>query len=123
RDRPPARHHTINPSTHVLLYPQPGDHRELHSFPTRRSSDLEPENTNDGPYGSVELPDKEAYVLPLLKKSFIWARSVDPAQPLTSDRKSTRLNSSHVKISYAVFCLKKKKETVSAQSIRLDKRV
>src|SRR5690606_41717462 len=28
----------------------------------------------------------------------------------TGDRKSTRLNSSHVKISYAVFCLKKKKE-------------
>src|SRR5574340_1407829 len=28
----------------------------------------------------------------------------------TSDRKSTRLNSSHQKISYAVFCLKKKKE-------------
>src|SRR5438874_13830459 len=27
----------------------------------------------------------------------------------TSDRKSTRLNSSHVEISYAVFCLKKKK--------------
>src|SRR5207302_11443446 len=27
----------------------------------------------------------------------------------SSDRKSTRLNSSHVKISYAVFCLKKKK--------------
>src|SRR5690606_40033708 len=32
------------------------------------------------------------------------------AQPLAiEDRKSTRLNSSHVKISYAVFCLKKKK--------------
>src|SRR5690606_1153215 len=29
----------------------------------------------------------------------------------SSDRKSTRLNSSHVKISYAVFCLKKKKKT------------
>src|SRR5207302_6726442 len=29
---------------------------------------------------------------------------------LSSDRKSTRLNSSHVKISYAVFCLKKKKK-------------
>src|SRR5699024_12216569 len=29
----------------------------------------------------------------------------------TLDRKSTRLNSSHVSISYAVFCLKKKKET------------
>src|SRR5690606_13290404 len=28
--------------------------------------------------------------------------------PLLTDRKSTRLNSSHVKISYAVFCLKKK---------------
>src|SRR5690606_39634647 len=28
---------------------------------------------------------------------------------IISDRKSTRLNSSHVKISYAVFCLKKKK--------------
>src|SRR5690606_41355006 len=28
---------------------------------------------------------------------------------LAQDRKSTRLNSSHVKISYAVFCLKKKK--------------
>src|SRR5690554_7258521 len=35
---------------------------------------------------------------------------VEPSgiEPLTSDRKSTRLNSSHVRISYAVFCLKKK---------------
>src|SRR5215510_5790929 len=33
------------------------------------------------------------------------------ASPGTSDRKSTRLNSSHVAISYAVFCLKKKKIT------------
>src|SRR5690606_41509803 len=32
-----------------------------------------------------------------------------PPVPATGDRKSTRLNSSHVKISYAVFCLKKKK--------------
>src|SRR5699024_12526322 len=30
-----------------------------------------------------------------------------------ADRKSTRLNSSHVSISYAVFCLKKKKKTLS----------
>src|SRR3989442_5962794 len=29
-------------------------------------------------------------------------------QPIQTDRKSTRLNSSHVRISYAVFCLKKK---------------
>src|SRR5690606_339560 len=32
-----------------------------------------------------------------------------PASVVREDRKSTRLNSSHVKISYAVFCLKKKK--------------
>src|SRR5688572_32467281 len=31
--------------------------------------------------------------------------------PLVEDRKSTRLNSSHSQISYAVFCLKKKKDT------------
>src|SRR5256885_11610550 len=31
------------------------------------------------------------------------------------DRKSTRLNSSHLVISYAVFCLKKKKQNLSAQ--------
>src|SRR3712207_7245965 len=33
-----------------------------------------------------------------------------PGKPLCLDRKSTRLNSSHANISYAVFCLKKKKE-------------
>src|SRR5688500_19733466 len=32
-----------------------------------------------------------------------------------SDRKSTRLNSSHLVISYAVFCLKKKKNTTNKQ--------
>src|SRR2546427_9241511 len=36
------------------------------------------------------------------------SRREDPA---ASDRKSTRLNSSHSQISYAVFCLKKKKTT------------
>src|SRR5574340_1454419 len=35
-----------------------------------------------------------------------------PRIPCRPDRKSTRLNSSHQKISYAVFCLKKKKEEV-----------
>src|SRR3712207_6889801 len=33
-------------------------------------------------------------------------------RPVLQDRKSTRLNSSHANISYAVFCLKKKKITV-----------
>src|SRR5690606_41437314 len=36
-------------------------------------------------------------------------RGRPPFEAGCSDRKSTRLNSSHVKISYAVFCLKKKK--------------
>src|SRR5690606_39992890 len=38
----------------------------------------------------------------------VLALSVKVLQPEARDRKSTRLNSSHVKISYAVFCLKKK---------------
>src|SRR6267142_5933274 len=36
---------------------------------------------------------------------------VVPQKHLWEDRKSTRLNSSHMSISYAVFCLKKKKKT------------
>src|SRR3712207_8496211 len=36
-----------------------------------------------------------------------------------ADRKSTRLNSSHANISYAVFCLKKKKHICSAHAITL----
>src|SRR3712207_6922763 len=36
-----------------------------------------------------------------------------------TDRKSTRLNSSHANISYAVFCLKKKKNTNNHHSISL----
>src|SRR6185312_17490875 len=39
-----------------------------------------------------------------------WPWSIARAGP-TRDRKSTRLNSSHDQISYAVFCLKKKKHT------------
>src|SRR2546430_11659544 len=35
---------------------------------------------------------------------------------LTTDRKSTRLNSSHSQISYAVFCLKKKKKIIDSTS-------
>src|SRR5690349_22218242 len=47
-------------------------------------------------------------------------RPADPAAPVPDgdgpdrDRKSTRLNSSHVEISYAVFCLKKKKKHIRA---------
>src|SRR2546422_8308667 len=38
-------------------------------------------------------------------------RIIDPPALVPQDRKSTRLNSSHGYISYAVFCLKKKKQT------------
>src|SRR5256885_6690264 len=37
-----------------------------------------------------------------------------PVEPAHADRKSTRLNSSHLVISYAVFCLKKKKTTLNS---------
>src|SRR5206468_10519921 len=43
-----------------------------------------------------------------------WARPLSRDQ--LTDRKSTRLNSSHDQISYAVFCLKKKKEKVDISS-------
>src|SRR5690349_23720641 len=43
-------------------------------------------------------------VLPLVK-------DLENKKPGLIDRKSTRLNSSHVEISYAVFCLKKKKQS------------
>src|SRR5699024_12403798 len=61
-------------------------------FPTRRSSDL---SLFAVCYGAQHLIDE---VNPKLISYF------DPVL----DRKSTRLNSSHVSISYAVFCLKKK---------------
>src|SRR5437667_5880075 len=41
--------------------------------------------------------------------------------PCTIDRKSTRLNSSHITISYAVFCLKKKKNTTAQYFIPTQK--
>src|SRR5690606_41322054 len=73
-------------------------HRGPHSFPTRRSSDL------------FALTIAASVLL-----STFCALTLTPALSALllrhqngQDRKSTRLNSSHVKISYAVFCLKKK---------------
>src|SRR5206468_6606950 len=43
---------------------------------------------------------------------------MEGAFPGPEDRKSTRLNSSHDQISYAVFCLKKKKKRTSASPSR-----
>src|SRR5436309_6736099 len=50
--------------------------------------------------GALWLAAKQSGLWPLLES--LW--------PAPRDRKSTRLNSSHVKISYAVFCLKKKND-------------
>src|SRR5215203_6732482 len=49
--------------------------------------------------------------LPISHRQSRWDPVTTPqsSSPLTADRKSTRLNSSHANISYAVFCLKKKK--------------
>lgn len=44
----------------------------------------EPDNMTGPSYQAVELPNKVEYVLPLLEKSFAWARSANPSQPLTS---------------------------------------
>lgn len=48
----------------------------------------EPDNMNDNSYGKNKLnqepPDKQALTLELLSKAFVWARSVDPSQPVTS---------------------------------------
>src|SRR5699024_12195223 len=44
-------------------------------------------------------------------RKFKVMRGAERYLPSALDRKSTRLNSSHVSISYAVFCLKKKKPT------------
>src|SRR5690606_39901874 len=85
--------------------------RELRSFPTRRSSDLDRQTIELQAIGNESLAATEdlyydaRYVIWEMVKN----QTVTPAGHLHSDRKSTRQNSSHVKISYAVFCLKKKK--------------
>src|SRR5690606_41179306 len=97
--------------------------RVLHSYPTRRSSDLLSRNIwrkfqyqidSTGMYsptssvplnvGAVNIEENDQR-LPLPYRT---PREIERVQTLSNkDRKSTRLNSSHVKISYAVFCLKK----------------
>src|SRR5690349_23476898 len=44
------------------------------------------------------------------------------AEKICRDRKSTRLNSSHVEISYAVFCLKKKKKKKKKYNLSKNKK-
>src|SRR5690348_17379325 len=84
--------------------------RDLHSFPTRRSSDL---------VGARSVAVGAARAVEEMRR--VEHEKVEPGdldsmdrslaalqQRVLVDRKSTRLNSSHPSISYAVFCLKKK---------------
>src|SRR5690348_18095521 len=59
-----------------------------------------------GPRGRVSAYLREASRQPLVPRGNVPDFEM---APLSQDRKSTRLNSSHPSISYAVFCLKKKK--------------
>src|SRR2546429_1485751 len=60
--------------------------------------------------GNTLLPERDARSLPPLSRKQRRPRQVrETARNGKEDRKSTRLNSSHGYISYAVFCLKKKK--------------
>src|SRR5690349_23980490 len=52
----------------------------------------------------------------LVQPRAVVRRRGAPAGPVVRDRKSTRLNSSHVEISYAVFCLKKKNKIIKSNS-------
>src|SRR5438270_8729371 len=86
--------------------------RDLHSFPTRRSSDLRavarrPARADQRMVRGRE--DRRHQAVPGLPAQIRGRFHLgDADQPLRADRKSTRLNSSHSQISYAVFCLKKK---------------
>src|SRR5690349_24832716 len=82
-----------------------GDHRDLHSFPTRRSSDLSRFLQVHSRCVGNEKGVFNVHVISSLPRSL--KASNRRLAPSPSDRKSTRLNSSHVEISYAVFCLKK----------------
>src|SRR5699024_12584360 len=57
------------------------------------------------PIGSLRLPDGRVEG----GKEGVLHHHLGVGEEVEQDRKSTRLNSSHVSISYAVFCLKKKK--------------
>src|SRR5205807_8430726 len=81
-------------------------HHVLHSFPTRRSSDLR--------FHLVAAPCGVFARVNRLSRVGYWIVSLR-----APDRKSTRLNSSHLVTSYAVFCLKKKSiRTLSSRSLR-----
>src|SRR5699024_12586867 len=103
-----------------LCYAHP---RVLPSFPTRRSSDLTfgvffiGFESSAADFVSVVSDKSSAWLASGSSLSSVNTGSLLSLAPTGSgveDRKSTRLNSSHVSISYAVFCLKTKEQTSSA---------
>src|SRR5699024_12514416 len=83
----------------------------LYSFPTRRSSDLNPIILS-----ASRTLDFSGVVTTIALSAATTAFSKPCSIP--ADRKSTRLNSSHVSISYAVFCLKQKINRISSHRNR-----
>src|SRR5947199_6825135 len=82
------------------------------SFPTRRSSDLKRHSPSVDTQNRVRCSCGRYTIstsAPLSRTSDTGALEKMVYRP-QEDRKSTRLNSSHLGISYAVFCLKKKKK-------------
>src|SRR5690348_18106286 len=81
------------------------NHPSLHSFPTRRSSDLNG-NGSANANGTGNGHHRRHH------NGNGSANDYNDGNGMGNgiDRKSTRLNSSHPSISYAVFCLKKKKK-------------
>src|SRR5699024_12273908 len=94
------------------------NHRNLHSFPTRRSSDLKQiDNEMKRLQGQIADEMGRCCTAVYSRDGTDYTITYNPLRKpginkenLYRDRKSTRLNSSHVSISYAVFCLKKKKQ-------------
>src|SRR5262245_63285684 len=89
----------------------------LHSFPTRRSSDLRAKPV--GNRATQVIARCSCHPRPCTRYDPSGVRVGTRCWPCSGrttrircwkDRKSTRLNSSHLGISYAVFCLKKKKK-------------
>src|SRR3989442_2895141 len=74
-----------------------------------RSEILRPNNLSHLP--GVRRIDGDPVFQLKLGQCLLQRHPLDKALSELQDRKSTRLNSSHVRISYAVFCLKKKKTT------------
>src|SRR5437773_6561650 len=95
-------------------------HHHLHSFPTRRSSDLKARwATAPGTRCNRRGRSRSSPSSAAGRRSPRVSRSVPGARREGNrDRKSTRLNSSHITISYAVFCLKKKTRKIGNDETR-----